>query len=167
MLWLPDAKSQLIVRDPYAGKDWCWEKWGDRGWDGWMASPTQWTWVWVNSGSWWWTGRPWRAAVYGVTNSRMWFSDWTTAEFTETAEMMKEVSSYSVWTSAPRPKDDSSIPWFSSDGTYCVPDTAARFRLTEAVKWSSPVSSWGCYTYTVILFLLFLLSSEDFVCFCF
>ena len=29
-----------------------------RGWDGWMASPTQWTWVWVNSGSWWWTGRP-------------------------------------------------------------------------------------------------------------
>jgi len=30
----------------------------DRGWDGWMAWPTQWTWVWVNSGSWWWTGRP-------------------------------------------------------------------------------------------------------------
>ena len=29
-----------------------------RGWDGWMASPTQWTWVWVNSRSWWWTGRP-------------------------------------------------------------------------------------------------------------
>ena len=30
----------------------------DRGWDGWMVSPTRWTWVWVNSGSWWWTGRP-------------------------------------------------------------------------------------------------------------
>ena len=30
----------------------------DRGWDGWMASPTWWTGVWVNSGSWWWTGRP-------------------------------------------------------------------------------------------------------------
>ena len=30
----------------------------DRGWDGWMVSPTQWTWVWVDSGSWWWTGRP-------------------------------------------------------------------------------------------------------------
>ena len=29
-----------------------------RGWDGWMASPTEWTWVWVNSRSWWWTGRP-------------------------------------------------------------------------------------------------------------
>ena len=43
---------------------WCWEGLGaggkgdDRGWDGWMASPTRWTWVWVNSGSWWWIGRP-------------------------------------------------------------------------------------------------------------
>ena len=44
-------------------RPWCWEKLkageGDhRGWDGWMASPTQWTWVWVNFRSWWWTGRP-------------------------------------------------------------------------------------------------------------
>ena len=30
----------------------------DRGWDGWMASLTRWTWVWANSGSWWWTGKP-------------------------------------------------------------------------------------------------------------
>ena len=34
------------------------EEGDDRGWDGCMASPAQWTWVWVNSGSWWWTGRP-------------------------------------------------------------------------------------------------------------
>ena len=43
---------------------WCWEGLGagaegdDRGWDGWMASLTRWMWVWVNSRSWWWTGRP-------------------------------------------------------------------------------------------------------------
>ena len=43
--------------------DWCWEGLGaggegdDRGWDGWMASLTHWMWVWVDSGSWWWTGR--------------------------------------------------------------------------------------------------------------
>ena len=43
---------------------WCWEGLGAGGegdkkvWDGWMASPTRWTWVWVNSESWWWTGRP-------------------------------------------------------------------------------------------------------------
>ena len=44
-------------------RPWCWERFkagegDDRGWDGWMASPTQWRWIWVNSGSWWWTGRP-------------------------------------------------------------------------------------------------------------
>ena len=45
-------------------RPWCWERLraggegDDRGWDGWMASLTQWTWVWVNSGSWWWIERP-------------------------------------------------------------------------------------------------------------
>ena len=45
-------------------RPWCWERLkaggegDDRGWDGWMASPTRWTWVWVSSGSWWWTGKP-------------------------------------------------------------------------------------------------------------
>ena len=45
-------------------RPWCWERLragregDDRGWDGWMASLTQFTWVWVNSWSWWWTGRP-------------------------------------------------------------------------------------------------------------
>ena len=48
----------------YWERPWCWEGLGaggegdDRGWDGWMATPTRWTWVWVNSRSWWWTGRP-------------------------------------------------------------------------------------------------------------
>ena len=58
VLWPPHAKSWLI------GNDCCWEGLGaggkgdDRGWDGWMASPTRWMWVWVDSGGWWWTGRP-------------------------------------------------------------------------------------------------------------
>ena len=45
-------------------RPWCWERLkaggerDDRGWDCWMTSPTWWTWVWVNSGSWWWTGKP-------------------------------------------------------------------------------------------------------------
>ena len=58
IIWPPVAKSWLT------GKDWCWERLGaggegdDRGWDGWMASLTRWTWIWVNSRSWWWTGRP-------------------------------------------------------------------------------------------------------------
>ena len=60
---------------------WCWERLGaggegdDRGWDGWMVSPTRWTWVWVNSGSWWWTGRP---GVLRFMGSKRVGHDWAT-----------------------------------------------------------------------------------------
>ena len=60
---------------------WCWEGLGaggegdDRGWDGWMASLTRWTWVWVNSGSWWWTGRPGVLQFMGLQRVR---HDWAT-----------------------------------------------------------------------------------------
>ena len=53
--WLRDKEwkySRALIRLKAGGEG------DDRGWDGWMASPTQGRWVWVNSGSWWWTGRP-------------------------------------------------------------------------------------------------------------
>ena len=62
-------------------RPWCWEGLGaggegdDRGWDGWMASPTVWAWVWVNSGSWWWTGRP---GVLRFTGLQRFRHDWAT-----------------------------------------------------------------------------------------
>ena len=52
----------------------------DRGWDGWMASPTQWTWVWESSGSWWWTGKP--GVLQSVGSQRV-REDWAT-ELTDT-----------------------------------------------------------------------------------
>ena len=48
---------------------------GDRRWDGWMASPTRWTWFWVDSGSWWWTGRP---CVLRFLGSQRVGHDWAT-----------------------------------------------------------------------------------------
>ena len=60
---------------------WCWERLkvggegDDRRWDGWMASPTQCTWVWVNSGSWWWTGKP---CVLQSMRSQRVRHDWAT-----------------------------------------------------------------------------------------
>ena len=60
---------------------WCWEGLGaggegdNRGWDGWMASLTWGTWVWVNSGSWWWTGRPGVLWFMGLQRVR---HDWVT-----------------------------------------------------------------------------------------
>ena len=62
-------------------RPWCWERLkvggegDDRGWYGWMASLTQWTWVWVNSTSWWWTGRP---GVLWFMGSQRIGHDWVT-----------------------------------------------------------------------------------------
>ena len=72
LLWRTDSLEK---------KPWCWERLkaggegDDRGWDGWMALPTHWTWVWVNSRSWWWTGEP------GVLQSTG-LSNWTELDFT-------------------------------------------------------------------------------------
>ena len=76
VLWPPNAKSWLIGKDPDAGKDLRAEGEGDdRGWDGWMASLTQCTWVWVNSDSWWWTRRPGMLRFMGSQRVR---HDWVT-----------------------------------------------------------------------------------------
>ena len=74
----PDTKSWFLGKDPDTGKDWGQE---ERGWqrirqlDGWMASLTQRMWVWVNSGSWWWTGRPGVLQSMGLQRVR---HDWVT-----------------------------------------------------------------------------------------
>ena len=52
LMWRNDSFEKWFWERLKAGREG-----DDRGWDGWMASPTQWTWVWVNSGSWWWTGK--------------------------------------------------------------------------------------------------------------
>ena len=76
IIWPPDAKNWLNLKRP-----WCWERLkargegDDRGWNGWMAWPTQWTWVWVNPGSWWWTGRP---GVLQPMGSQRVGHDWAT-----------------------------------------------------------------------------------------
>ena len=62
-------------------RPWCWERLkaggeGDnRGWDGWMASLTRWTWIWASSGRWWWDREAWRVAAHDVTKSQTWLSD--------------------------------------------------------------------------------------------
>ena len=72
----------LMWRTDSFERPWCWERlkgWGEgdnRGWDGWMVSPTQWTWVWVCSGSWWWTGRPVMLQSMGLQSWTQ-LSNWT------------------------------------------------------------------------------------------
>ena len=73
--------GHLMWRLTHWKRPWCWEGLGsggegdNRGWDGWMASPTRWAWVWVNLGSWWWTGRP---GVLQFMGSQRAGHDWLT-----------------------------------------------------------------------------------------
>ena len=62
--WSFNALATWCEEPTHWKRLWCWERLrtggegDDRGWDGWMASLTRWTWVWASSGSWWWTGKP-------------------------------------------------------------------------------------------------------------
>ena len=66
----------------------------DRGWAGWMASTTQWTLVWVNSGSWWWTGRPGVLQSMGSQRVR---HDWATELNWTEADMSLELLKYGLY----------------------------------------------------------------------
>ena len=79
--WNSNNLSTWCEELTHLKRPWCWERLkaggeGDnRGWDGWMASLIQWTWAWVNSGSWWWTGRP---GVLQAMESQRVGDDWVT-----------------------------------------------------------------------------------------
>ena len=82
ILWPPDVASvDWVEESTHLKRPWCWERLkeggegDDRGWDGWMASLTQRTWVWVDSRSWWWTGRP---GVLQFMGSQRVGHDWAT-----------------------------------------------------------------------------------------
>ena len=77
ILWPTHVKSWLVGKDPDAGSDWGQEEKGmtEDETDGWMASLTRWAWVWINSGSLWWTGRPGMLLFMGLQRVR---HDWAT-----------------------------------------------------------------------------------------
>ena len=106
ILWPPHAKSWLIGKDSDARRDWGQEK-GMTGWDGWMASPTRWTWAWVNSGSWWWTGRP---GVLQFMGSQRVGHDWAT-ELIDEKERLKLTQPVSAGGSQPSSKVQALICW--------------------------------------------------------
>ena len=82
----------LMFRTDSWKRPWCWERLkvgvegDDRGWDGWVASPTQWIWVWVNSRSSWWK---WRPGVLQAIGSQIVRHDWVT----ELTQLIPEWSS--------------------------------------------------------------------------
>ena len=91
-------EGEISSHQSHLKRPWCWTRVkaggeGDnRGWDGWMTSPTRWTWVWVNSRSWWWTGRP--GVLQSMGSQRVW-QDWETElNWTEYHACMLSVQSW-------------------------------------------------------------------------
>ena len=94
ILWPPDAKTWLIWKDPDAGRLKAGGEGDNREWDGWMASPTQWKWVWVNYRSWWWTGRPGVLQPMGSQRVR---HDWATEQQQKSGKAFPEYQLVIKW----------------------------------------------------------------------
>ena len=119
---------------------WCWEGLGaegegdNRGWDGWMASLTRWTWVWVNSGSWWWTGGSQRVGHDWATEL-----NWTDVNFTSVSSVAQLCPT--LWDPINR-----SMPGFpvlsSTPGVY--PNSCPLSRWYHPTIWSSVVPLSSC-----------------------
>ena len=77
LMWRVDSLEKTLMLGGIGGGG----EGDDRGWDGWMASPIRWTWVWVNSGKWCWTGRPGVLRFMG-SQSQTLLSDWTELNWT-------------------------------------------------------------------------------------
>ena len=118
---------------------WCWEglraggEGDDRGWDGWMASLTWWTWVWVNSGSWWWTGRP---SMLRFMGSQRVGHDWATElNWTEAAFRRRQ------WHPTPVLLPGESHGWRSLEG--CSPWGCWGSDTTEWLHFHFSLSCIG------------------------
>ena len=95
----------LMRRTDSLKKTWCWERLkaggegGDRGWDGWMASPTWWTWVWANSGRWWRTGKP--GVLQSMGSQRVghnWMTEHAHSKFVTKSNRLLNIPAFQVFT---------------------------------------------------------------------
>ena len=124
-------------------RPWCWERLkaggegGDRGWDGWMALPTLWTWVWINSGSWWWTGRPGMLQSSGSQKVR---HDWAT-ELNWTREVRYHYTPISM--AKIKSNADAKCWWGYRATVTCENNLAVSYKIKPTVTiWPSNTTPW-------------------------
>ena len=135
--WNSNSLATLCEELTHWKRLWCWEGLGaggegdDRGWDGWMASPTRWTWVWINSWSWWWTGRPGVLQFMGSQRVRQnWVTELNWTELNPVTDSLKKYRP----TSGTYP--GKLAAW---RGNECFPKTSrtCNKETEEGVGWSS------------------------------
>ena len=125
-------------------RPWCWERLkaggerDDRGWDGWMASPTWWTWVLVDSGSWWWTGRPgmlWFMGSQRVGHDWETELNWTLIEKPHIGTSMDSHSWVEPFIWLIKPPDK----WTKPTGTFLASPAPAKYcqGILHDATWST------------------------------
>ena len=124
-------------------RPWCWE-WlkaggeGDnRGWDGWVASLNQWTWVWASSGHWWWTGKP---GVLQSMKSQTRLSDWTELYSTPAFPVLHHLPELA----------QTQVHWFSdaTQPSHLLSSPSPAFRLSQhqgLFQWVTLYIRWPKY----------------------
>ena len=129
-------------------KLWCWEGLGaggrgdDRGWDGWMASPTRWTWVGVNSERWWWTG--WPGVLRFMWSQRV-GHDWATELKWKCWYLIKDsdqfqITDIPVWVTIISIVGNSlAVQWlglcsFTAKGVGSIPGQGTKIATSRAVR---------------------------------
>ena len=172
VLWSPHTKSWLIGKDCDAGKDWGRRKGDNRGWDCWMTSPTQWTWIWVNSRSLWWTGRPGVLRFMGL-QSWTWLSHWTELSWKGKESAFNAGDLVSIPESGRSPKERNVSPL----QYYCLDNPMDRgawwtmVHVSQRVRYNWVTNSflfWVCHCIRLILWscfklmgILFKISSQQ------
>ena len=111
LMWQADSLEKTLILGKIEGR----RRRDDRGWDDWMASSTQWTWVWVNSGNWWWQGGLACCSQWGHKEPAMteWL-DWT--------ELKVYITMYPAW------------------GQFLLPEEHLANPFILKCKWSEWVS---------------------------
>ena len=127
ILWPPDVKSWLFGKDPDPGKDWGKEERGNRGWDGGMASLTQWIWVWANSGRWWRTGK--RCVLQSIGSQRV-RHNWVTEQ--------QQISIKYAGKKGGRTTPKMKINFIRKSPNPLLQNLAARCALAFRIVWLLP-----------------------------
>ena len=109
LMWIVDSLEKTLMLGGIGGRR-------RRGRDGWMASPTRWTWVWVDSGSWWWTGRPGVLQFMGLQSvGHDWATElnWTERNWIKCNYLQIQIFLVKLWTltSLGKKSKDLSTTW--------------------------------------------------------
>ena len=132
-------------------RPWCWGKLkaggeGDnREWDGWMASLTQWTWVCVGSGSWWWTGKPGMLQSMGLQSQTL-LSDWSELNWSLRMEQRKYNEAKVIFST-----NDAGAAWHSH--TYTKESTCKRNLTTSQQLTQNRSFSWWPWCFLACSFI--------------